>query len=75
MHSVTSLVTNLPPNSVINLVIRQFYSKHHTAERWDLEFGSNTTEKFGKPVKKSVKLDPVGSSVRYEVMKLCTGSV
>ena len=23
-----------------------FYSKHHSAERWDLEFGSNTTEKF-----------------------------
>ena len=21
-----------------------FYSKHHAAERWDLEFGSNTTE-------------------------------
>ena len=23
-----------------------FYSKHHTAERWNSEFGSNTTEKF-----------------------------
>ena len=51
------------------------YSEYPSAERWDLEFGSNTTEKFGKPDKKSVKLDPVGSSVRYEVMKLCTGSV
>ena len=23
-----------------------FYSKHHAAKRWDLVFGSNTTEKF-----------------------------
>ena len=23
-----------------------FYSKHHAAERWDLEFGSNITKKF-----------------------------
>ena len=23
-----------------------FYSKHNAAKRWDLEFGSNTTEKF-----------------------------
>ena len=25
--------------------------------------------------KKYLKLDPVGSTVRYEMMKLCTGSV
>ena len=25
--------------------------------------------------KNSIKLDPVGSTVRYEMMKLCTGSV
>ena len=25
---------------------RMYYSKHHAAERWDLEFGSNTTEKI-----------------------------
>ena len=28
-----------------------FYSKHHAAERWDLEFGSNTTEKFENSLK------------------------
>ena len=27
------------------------YSKHHAAERWDLEFGSNTTEKFENSLK------------------------
>ena len=26
-------------------------------------------------MKTKVKLDPVGSTVRYEMMKLCTGSV
>ena len=29
-----------------------FYSKHHAAERWDLEFGSNTTEKIENSLKK-----------------------
>ena len=29
----------------------RFYSKHHAAERWDLEFGSNTTEKFENSLK------------------------
>ena len=29
----------------------------------------------GKPVTNCDKLDPVGSTVRYEMMKLCTGSV
>ena len=28
-----------------------FYRKHHSAERWDLEFGSNTTEKFENSLK------------------------
>ena len=28
-----------------------FYSKHHAAERWDLEFGSNSTEKFENSLK------------------------
>ena len=27
---------------------RELYSKHHAAERWDLEIGSNTAEKFEK---------------------------
>ena len=27
-------------------IFKKFYSKHHAAERWDLEFGSNTAEKF-----------------------------
>ena len=27
------------------------------------------------PIKNKSKLDPVGSTVRYEMMKLCTGSV
>ena len=29
----------------------------------------------GKPVTNCDRLDPVGSTVRYEMMKLCTGSV
>ena len=31
--------------------------------------------KFVKDFKQKKKLDPVGSTVRYEMMKLCTGSV
>ena len=31
---------------------RMYYSKHHAAERWDLEFGSNTTEKIENSRKK-----------------------
>ena len=27
------------------------YSKHHAAERWDLEFDPNTTEKFENSLK------------------------
>ena len=30
---------------------------------------------FFLKVQKQLKLDPVGSTVRYEMMKLCTGSV
>ena len=30
---------------------------------------------FGDEKGKVLKLDPVGSTVRYEMMKLCTGSV
>ena len=29
--------------------------------------------KDSKSMKENVKLDPVGSTVRYEMMKLCTG--
>ena len=32
-------------------IIQPFYSKHHAAERWDFEFGSNTTEKIGNSLK------------------------
>ena len=27
-------------------LVNVFYSKHHAVERWDLELGSNSTEKF-----------------------------
>ena len=33
------------------------------------------TKMVAKNFKKIIKLDPVGSTVRYEMMKLCTGSV
>ena len=32
-------------------IFKKFYSKHHAAERWDLEFGSNTAEKFENSLK------------------------
>ena len=37
---------------VFNWIEMIFYSKHHAAEGWDLEFGSNTTEKFQNSLKK-----------------------
>ena len=33
------------------------------------------TQRIFMPTNTYFKLDPVGSSVRYEMMKLCTGSV
>ena len=31
---------------LLDFALTILYSKHHAAERWDLEFGSNTNEKF-----------------------------
>ena len=47
-HSIQRMSENRIDFCIIVLV---FYSKHHAAERWDLEFGSNTTEKFENSLK------------------------
>ena len=39
------------------------------------QIGSPVQVKYGAEGKIKNKLDPVGSTVRYEMMKLCTGSV
>ena len=33
---------------------KDYYSKHHAAERWDLEFGSNTKVNFENPPVRSM---------------------
>ena len=38
MQFLWVLLAMIPPDHVL------YYSKHHAAERWDLEIGSNTTE-------------------------------
>ena len=45
------LSITLPCHAEMFKGAKRLYSKHHAAERWDLELGSNTTEKFQNSLK------------------------
>ena len=49
--------------------LSQIISNLLVKESWKLSVEKLTSQKL------AYKLDPVGSTVRYEMMKLCTGSV
>ena len=61
------VITFCPDVSVVNIVGKKETSK---SDRNDSESFEGYSSK-----KKLRQLDPVGSTVRYEMMKLCTGSV
>ena len=42
----TNKQTTMKKNFLEHFRYSIYHSNHHTAEMWDLEFGSNTTEKF-----------------------------
>ena len=58
----------------VHLSYLETYFEHPTRRH----IFANTVGRVSKldlTLRRSPKLDPVGSTVRYEMMKLCTGSV